>query len=103
MRQQLAEARLLREQGKKHLLGDPVRFREALAAAEGAVKWADASEAAEEMRFEVAELVKQLQAEVGAAEKDRVLLAALLEVRGPREGPKFRTDAKGLAVSLAEP
>src|SRR5262249_49160304 len=78
-------------------------LREARAAAEQALELIDASAAAAELRPEAEALVEELGKETAAAERDRVLLAALLEVRGPREGPKYRTDDEGLAVELAEP
>ena len=37
------------------------------------------------------------------AERDRRLLTALLEVRGPRDGPRVKSDDKGALLLLAEP
>jgi serine/threonine-protein kinase len=100
---QLNEARLLRTQAQEHPLGNPERFRTAQAAAERAVKLAGASESGAELRPEAEALARALRAEAVAAEKDRELLRALLEVHGPREGPKFQRDEKGFLVPLAEP
>src|SRR5262249_27687549 len=86
-----------------HDLGAHAHLRLPLASAEGAVKLAEASEAAEELLPEAVGLVQELKAAVGEAQNDRRLVVALLEVRGPREGPKDRTDAEGRAVLLAEP
>src|SRR5262249_59004601 len=100
---QLAETRSLRARAREHPLGDPERYRQARAAAARAVALIDASEVLEEMRPEAAALVAELGAEAEAAERDRRLLAALLEVRGPREGPRHRPNEQGLVVALAEP
>jgi hypothetical protein len=100
---QLAEARNLHTQAQQHPLGDPARFRQAQAAAAQAVKLIDASEAAEELRPEATALVQTLGEEATAADRDRVLLAALLEVRGPREELKLRSNTRGLEVEVAEP
>src|SRR5262249_36627076 len=90
-------------QAREQPLGDPARFRQAREAARQALKLIDASEAAVELRPEAEALVEELGKEVAAAERDRVLLAALLEGRGPREGPKHRTRDRGRAVEVAEP
>src|ERR1700683_3131920 len=44
-----------------------------------------------------------LRQEAEAAQRDRRLLAALLEVRAPREGPKSQREDKGFLTALAEP
>src|SRR5262249_1050433 len=44
-----------------------------------------------------------VEGEGGGGEADRGLLGALLEVRGPREGPRYRTDEKGSLAELTEP
>jgi serine/threonine-protein kinase len=100
---QMSEARLLRAQAQEHPLGDPERFRAAQAAAERAVKLAGATEAGERLQPEAEALAEELRAAAAAAEKDRELLRALLEVRAPREGPRFVTSDKGLMLELAEP
>jgi serine/threonine-protein kinase len=95
-------ARLLLEQAKAAPLGDAGKFREALAAAEKAEELARAGGASDAVRQEAAQLAASLQDEEGAARRDRRLLAALLEVRGPREGPTYQKGDKGL-MALAEP
>jgi serine/threonine-protein kinase len=55
------------------------------------------------LRAQAADLARSLDDEVERAERDRRLLIALLEVRAPREGPKFVKDEKGLMLALAEP
>jgi tetratricopeptide (TPR) repeat protein len=52
---------------------------------------------------QAADLVAELKGEAEAADRDLRLLARLPDVRGPREGPKFRTDDKGVMAQLAEP
>jgi serine/threonine-protein kinase len=79
------------------------RFSEALAAAVRARDLAQTAGAAPAVREEAEELANAIEQEEAAARRDRRLLAALLEVRRPREGPQYRTDDKGLLVQLAEP
>ena len=97
------QARLLFEQAKTSTRGDAARYGEALAAAKKALALARPDEASDEVRREAADLVATLADEAGAAERDRLLLAVLLEVRRPREGLRFQRDDKGLMVELAEP
>jgi tetratricopeptide (TPR) repeat protein len=78
------------------------RFTEAMAAAQRGLDLAQTGGAALAVRREAEELVEQIEQEEAAAQRDRRLLAALLEVRGPREGPRYRSDDKGLMVELAE-
>jgi eukaryotic-like serine/threonine-protein kinase len=99
----LHDARRLRRQALGEPLGDAARLREARAAAERAGELARTGEASEDLRREAEGLAGELAREGRAADADRRLLDRLLEVRGPREGPRFRADAKGLLVALAEP
>jgi serine/threonine-protein kinase len=99
----MGDARLLLEQARAEPLGDLARFREARAAARRAQDLARAGAASEEVQRQASDLAALLEAEQGAAERDRELLAALLEVRGPREGPAYQRDDKGSLVELAEP
>jgi serine/threonine-protein kinase len=99
----MGDARLLLEQAKAEPLGDLARFREARAAARRAQDVARTGAASEEVQRQAADLAARLEAEQIAAERDRMLLAALLEVRGPREGPKYRKDDNGFMTELAEP
>jgi Tfp pilus assembly protein PilF len=59
--------------------------------------------ASDTLRKRADELVARLEREKEAAERDRRLLTALLEVHNPREGPKFKPDDEGLMNTLAEP
>jgi hypothetical protein len=93
------EARQLLEQAKAAPLGDPGRFREALAAAHKAEELAGSGE----VRRRAAELVAAVGSEAEAAKRDCRLLAALLEVRGPHGGHRLYTDERGQIVQLAEP
>jgi tetratricopeptide (TPR) repeat protein len=88
------EARLRLEDG---------RFTEAEAAAEKAEELARTAGAAQAVQEQAQDLAELIRAEAAAARRDKRLLAALLEVRGPREGPKFRTDDRGFMAALAEP
>jgi hypothetical protein len=49
------------------------------------------------------ELIARLEREEEAARKNRELLATLLDVREPREGPKYQSDASGAMMGMAEP
>jgi tetratricopeptide (TPR) repeat protein len=55
------------------------------------------------LRHQAAALAQSLAEAAEAAESDRRLLLALMEVRGPREGPRYRTDSKGFLTMEAEP
>jgi serine/threonine-protein kinase len=99
----MTEARLLLDQAKADPLGDASRFREARVAADKAKELAQLGEASEDVRRQATELVEAIGKEEDAAHRDRKLLAALLEVRGPREGPKFQKDDKGLMMMQVEP
>jgi serine/threonine-protein kinase len=83
-------AQLLLEQARAAPLADAGRFREALAAAERAEELARAGGASDAARQGAARLAASLQDEEGAARRDRRLLAALLEVRGPRISRRLR-------------
>jgi serine/threonine-protein kinase len=90
----MSEAKVLREQG---------RFAEALAAARKAEEVARTAGAAQAVRQEAKDLAEELGQEEAAAQRDRRLLAALLEIRGPREGPRFSTDERGMLLMLVHP
>jgi tetratricopeptide (TPR) repeat protein len=101
--QVMREASLLVEQARADPLsaaGSATYEKAVLAASKaGDVARAGASEA---VRRQAEQLRDEMQAEAEAAARDRRLLARLLETRGPREGPKFRRDDKGM-TALAEP
>jgi tetratricopeptide (TPR) repeat protein len=101
--QAMAKARLLLDQAKASSLLDVARFQEALSEAQKAEQLAQTGGASEEVNQQATQLAGRIGREKEAAQRDRRLLAELLEVRGPREGPKYRTDARGLMVELAEP
>jgi Flp pilus assembly protein TadD/serine/threonine protein kinase len=101
--QALAEAQLLREQAKEKPLGDGSSFREALGAARKAEDLALASDASGELRKQAADLAALVQGEAQAADLDRRLLVRLLDVRQPREAPRYHVGSSGQIVELAEP
>jgi tetratricopeptide (TPR) repeat protein len=98
----MAEARLLRDQAR----ADPLSaagYDKAMLAVAKAGEVARAGGASEAVQRQAEQLLGELQAEAEAAAKDRRLLARLLEARGPREGPKYSRDDKGMLMALAEP
>jgi eukaryotic-like serine/threonine-protein kinase len=99
----LNDARRARERALADPLGDVALLGEALAAAQKASELARTGGASPGVRQQADDLVGELTRENEAAGQDRRLLDRLLEVRGPREGPRFKTDKKGFAVVLAEP
>jgi tetratricopeptide (TPR) repeat protein len=99
----MSEARLLLERAQAAPLGDPGQFHEALLAAQKAEELTRTAEVSEDTRRRAAALVATVGHEENAARRDRRLLAALLEARGPREGPKFQQDDRGFMVALAAP
>jgi serine/threonine-protein kinase len=88
----LTEARLLR--------GDAAKLAEALAAATSAAQLARADEVSDELRREAADLVAALRDEAREAERDRRLLAALLDARRPPPGPRPGSESQGLTAGL---
>jgi serine/threonine-protein kinase len=100
--QAMREARLLLRQARSAPLGDAGKLREALAALKAETVARTAAVSAD-VQQQAEDLTAELEREARAVQRDRRLLAALLEVRGPREGPKFRTDDRGLMTALAEP
>jgi serine/threonine-protein kinase len=101
--QAMAKARLLLDQAKAAALLDMGRFTEALSEAQKAEQLALTGRASAQVKQLATELVGRIGREKEAAQRDRRLLAALLEVRGPREGPRFKADERGLMQVLAEP
>jgi tetratricopeptide (TPR) repeat protein len=99
----LSEARLLLAQAQSAPLSDLGRLREARLAARKAEELARTNEVSEDVSRQAAELAQALEAELTAAGRDVRLLAALLEVRGPREGPRLQEDAKGRITMLVQP
>jgi serine/threonine-protein kinase len=102
--QAMGEARSLLQQAKAAPLGDLGRLvHEALVAASKAKDLARPGEASEAVRQQAEDLTGTVESEAEAVRRDQWLLAALLEVRGPREGRKYRKDDKGFMAELAEP
>jgi serine/threonine-protein kinase len=93
-REAMSEARLRLHDG---------RFAEAEAAADKAEELARTAGAALEVRRQAQELAEVIRREAAAARRDARLLAALLEVRGPREGPTYRADDRGFMAEMTEP
>jgi tetratricopeptide (TPR) repeat protein len=90
----MAQARLLRKEG---------RLEEALASARHAEQLAQTAEASDDVRREAAQLAEAVGEEIGPARRDRRLLAELLDVPGPHQGPKFQPDEHGRYTALAVP
>jgi serine/threonine-protein kinase len=101
--QALAEARLLLQQARAAPPGDTARFAAAVAAAQQAQTLAGSAAVSAAVRRQTEDLAELIGQEADAATLDGRLLAALLEVRGPREGPRFRADDRGLLTVLTEP
>jgi serine/threonine-protein kinase len=102
--QAMGEAQSLLKQAKAAPLDDLRRLvQEALVAAGKAKDLARPGEASGAVRQQAEDLTRTVESEAEAVGRDRRLLAALLEVRGPREGPKFVKDDRGLMMELAEP
>jgi serine/threonine-protein kinase len=97
----LDEARRLLEEGKKADSVDQLaKFDQALAAAEKADDLARTGGASEALKTRASELAKALREEQVAVERDRKLLLALLEVRGPREDLRVRTDDQRVSMMV---
>jgi serine/threonine-protein kinase len=97
------EACTLLDQAKQAPVHDLAKYREALKAGLKARDLAISGGASTSKKEQALNLVAELEQEVDAADRDRQLLAALLEVRGPREGPRFQRDNKDQMPALAEP
>ena len=98
----LGEAGLLRQQARSRR-ADAGRLRQG--GVRGAQRGGDGPRRrrSAQLRRQADDLLVEVQAEAETAAKDRRLLARLLEVRGPREGPKYSRDDKGTMMALAEP
>jgi serine/threonine-protein kinase len=98
--QGLAQAELLAKEAREVPL-EVSKYRQALEAARVAADLAKGASHA--VRGKADELVARLQREKAAAERDRRLLAALLEVHNPLGLPKFKPDDKGMMTEVPEP
>jgi serine/threonine-protein kinase len=96
----LAQAELLAEQARADPL-QPEKYHQALEAAQVASRLAE--NASTDLRQRVDALIVRWQEEQKAARNDRELLAALLDVHSPHEGPKYQSDSKGMMTAQAEP
>jgi tetratricopeptide (TPR) repeat protein len=94
-RQQAGTAAAL-AMGEAKLLRDDGRFTEALAAARKAEELARTAGAVETVRQEAAMLTGEIESENAATQRDRRLLAALLEIHGPYTGPRIHRDEDGI-------
>jgi tetratricopeptide (TPR) repeat protein len=101
--QAMAEARLLLGQARAAAPNNAGQLRETSEAAVRARDVAHTGEASEDVQRQAVDLAEAVAAEEGQAVRDRRLLTALLEVRGPSQGPKFRKNDRGLMQELAEP
>ena len=101
--QAMARSRLLLEQATAAQQLDLARFQQALDEAHKAEQLAVTGGASDAVKQQTAALARYIDSEKESARRDQRLLAALLEVRGPREGPKFVTDERGLLMQLPEP
>jgi len=99
----MAEARLLLDQAQADPVKEAGRFQQALAAARKAEQLAQTGAGSDEIRHQAAQLAGEIGREEVAAHRDLQLLAELLEVRGPREGPRFQRDERGAMAELAQP
>jgi serine/threonine-protein kinase len=82
-------------------VGDLAKFDEALAAAQKADDLARASGASEDVQRRAAALVAELAGEARAAQRDRRLLTAILEVRGTGVEPKVHRDDSGSVIMMS--
>src|SRR5262249_40371389 len=99
----LGQVRLLYGQARDTFPPDPKRYEEALKAAHGAEDLAGEGPASAELRRRATALRQEIEGEREAAARDRRLLAAVLEVRSPRETPTFVRDRSGMVTRLAGP
>jgi serine/threonine-protein kinase len=103
VKQAVREARSLWEKARDAPLGNLRLYREALAAARKADGLAQQGPVATEWRQAAGELLGEVETHFNAAEKDRRLLDACLDVRSPRETPTFHRDESGVVVQLVLP
>jgi serine/threonine-protein kinase len=96
----LGEAGLLRDQARRAPLTEGDKFDEALKTA----RWAEAlaldGGASTDVRQRAAGLVREMGEEADAGRRDRRLLAALLEARGPHEGPRAEKNDEGFVPTI---
>jgi tetratricopeptide (TPR) repeat protein len=98
-RDALGRGRALLEEGWQKQ--DPGKLKEARAEADRAVDVAAGAD--EEVRREAAAFQQEAEQRLARAEKNRALLAALLDVAAPRETRAYTTDEAGRRAPLDEP
>jgi serine/threonine-protein kinase len=101
--QAMTQARLLIDQARAAPQLQLNRFQEALSEAQKAAQLALAGGASSDMQQQASQLAQRIEQEHQAALRDQRLLSTLLEVRGPREGPRFQTAEHGPSLRMAEP
>jgi serine/threonine-protein kinase len=100
--QAVRDAHLLLAQARQAPLGDAGKLQQALAALK-AGRQASSADVSAEVRRRAEELADELEQEAREVERDRQLLAALMEVRGPRDGPRYQVNDKGYMTEQAVP
>jgi hypothetical protein len=99
----LAEAQALLGQAWADPVGSFGEFQQARGTAAKAEQLAREGSASEEVRQRAVSLVQELTRQAEASQRDRLLLAALLAVRAPHEGPRYRQDGQAFLTVMAEP
>jgi len=101
IRARMEQARSLGAEGwEKH---DQRKLGEAEAAVAQALEVAHSSNASVALRQEVEAVREEIEDKIKTTERNGILLRALIEVREPRETPRYVTDGTGQMVALAEP
>jgi serine/threonine-protein kinase len=99
----IAEARLLHDQAHGAPLSEVHKFDQAAETAQKAERLARSGGSSAELQQLATDLARDLLTEAEAAQRDQRLVTALLEVRGPHEGPEFQRGDQGLMTMLSEP
>jgi serine/threonine-protein kinase len=96
----LTEAERLYKQAREAPL-EPGKYDEAVRAARVARELAGGATPA--LRRRAKDFLQEVEREADAAARDRRLLAQVLDVRGPRESPRYVRGEKETMIALAEP
>jgi tetratricopeptide (TPR) repeat protein len=99
----MAEAQVMLDQAKQASVHDPGQYRDALKSGLKARDLAITGGASRTNREQALTLVAELEQELEEANRDRQLLAALLDVRSPHEVPRYSRDDNGMMAQLVEP
>jgi serine/threonine-protein kinase len=97
------ERRVARAEDRAKAAWGEGRLAEAVPAAHQAASLAEDERVHPDVKDRVRLLVKEVNEEAAQAERDRRLLARLLDVRGPRDFRAFRPGPSGVAEPVAEP